>query len=404
MIHMRPFNDFETRNLKFLVDRQVECATIQVTETGLKKSILDATAPVRAYLKDNGIHDYENQPQGELGKRYVETYILTDTSQIHTRTSLYRPITKKGDPRMWVNKVRGVEFVRPDDIFAIIADQGILYVVNLSLVDISSVCKSPVDTPLKLLADRIRDSKSFVSQEILGLIREHMGDWVISEKLADTGIGRTVESLLGISMNSSKSPDYKSIELKSHRKLAKVRNALFTQVPDWSISRFKNSKDIVSKYGYITPGHSPKTLQVTLSATSPNAQILGLGIDLPQGILEIDEFSLMPETPSTYSKVQDVAAWRLSKLHERLLSKHKETFWIEVETQQIGGKEYFRCTEIEHTKNPLPAQFDMLLEQGGITVDLMLCRPSGNGDTYSFKITRKARQLLFPESERYIIQ
>lgn len=128
---MRPFNDFETRNLKFLVDRQVECATIQVTETGLKKSILDATAPVRAYLKDNGIHDYENQPQGELGKRYVETYILTDTSQIHTRTSLYRPITKKGDPRMWVNKVRGVEFVRPDDIFAIIADQGILYVVNL---------------------------------------------------------------------------------------------------------------------------------------------------------------------------------------------------------------------------------------------------------------------------------
>lgn len=132
--------------------------------------------------------------------------------------------------------------------------------------------------------------------------------------------------------------------------------------------------------------------------------MLGLGIDLPKGILEIDEFLLVPETSCTYVKVQDIAAWRLSKLHERLLSKHKETFWIEVETQNIGGNEYFRCTEIEHTKNPLPAQFDTLLEQGGITVDLMLCRPSGNGDTYSFKITRKARQLLFPESERYIIQ
>lgn len=404
MIHMRPFNDFETRNLKFLVDQQVECSTIQVTETGLKKSILDATAPVRVYLKDNGIHDYENQPQGELGKRLVETYILTETSQILTRTSLYRPMTKKGDPRMWVNKVRGVEFLRPNDIFALIAEKGLLYVVNLSLVDIPSVCKSPVDTPLKLLVDRIRDSKSCVSQKLLGLIRERMGDWVISEKLADTGIGRTVESLLGISMNSSKSPDYKGIELKSLREMAKVRNALFTQAPDWSISRFKNSKDIVSKYGYIPSGHSSKTLQVTLSATNPNAQMLGLGIDLPKGILEIDEFLLVPETSCTYVKVQDIAAWRLSKLHERLLSKHKETFWIEVETQNIGGNEYFRCTEIEHTKNPLPAQFDTLLEQGGITVDLMLCRPSGNGDTYSFKITRKARQLLFPESERYIIQ
>ena len=49
---MRPYNAFETRNVKFLVDKQVEFATIQITATGLKKSILDATAPVRAYFKE----------------------------------------------------------------------------------------------------------------------------------------------------------------------------------------------------------------------------------------------------------------------------------------------------------------------------------------------------------------
>ena len=43
---MRPYNAFETENVKFLVDKQIEFATIQITETGLKKSILDATAPV----------------------------------------------------------------------------------------------------------------------------------------------------------------------------------------------------------------------------------------------------------------------------------------------------------------------------------------------------------------------
>ena len=65
------------------------------------------------------------------------------------------------------------------------------------------------------------------------------------------------------------------------------------------------------------------------------------------------------------------------------------------------GKEYFRCKQVEHTKNPNVGQFDVLLEQNQITPDLRLCRPSGNGDTYSFKIKKKGMSLLFPESVIY---
>ena len=54
-------------------------------------------------------------------------------------------------------------------------------------------------------------------------------------------------------------------------------------------------------------------------------------------------------------------------------------------------------------KNPNVGQFDVLLEQNLITVDLLLCRPSGNGDTYSFKIKKKGMPLLFPESLTCII-
>ena len=54
-------------------------------------------------------------------------------------------------------------------------------------------------------------------------------------------------------------------------------------------------------------------------------------------------------------------------------------------------------------KNPNVGQFDVLLEQNLITVDLLLCRPSGNGDTYSFKIKKKGMPLLFQESLTYII-
>ena len=95
--------------------------------------------------------------------------------------------------------------------------------------------------------------------------------------------------------------------------------------------------------------------------------------------------------------------WRLMKLHQRLLTKHHETFWIEVENQFNDGKEYFRYKQIEHTKNPNVGQFDILLEQNLITIDLLLCRPSGNGDTYSFKIKKKGMPLLFPESTLYTI-
>lgn len=79
-----------------------------------------------------------------------------------------------------------------------------------------------------------------------------------------------------------------------------------------------------------------------------------------------------------------VAAWRLLKLHQRLATKHHETFWIEVENAIHDNKEYFRYKQVEHTRNPNVGQFDILLEQNLITVDLLLSRPSGNGDTYSY--------------------
>ena len=109
------------------------------------------------------------------------------------------------------------------------------------------------------------------------------------------------------------------------------------------------------------------------------------------------------ELQANQKSLEDVAAWRLLKLHQRLLTKHHETFWIEVESIINDNKEYFRYKQIEHTKNPNIGQFDDLLEHNYITVDLLLCRPGGHGDTYSFKIKKKGMPLLFPESVIYNI-
>lgn len=398
---MRPYNAFEARNVQFLVNKQVDFTTIQITPTGYKKSILDATAPVRAFFLEKGVHDYDSQLQGEENKVMVPTCILTETEIKETNSSLYRPMTKKGDPRMWVRELK--KYVDPDDIFAISIYGGRLCIINLNRVNVEKAHTSVVANPIQDLINIYHTEATSVSDELLGMIRERMSDWLPAEIMADTGIGRTVESVLGIPMNDLREPDYKGIELKTKRLNSNTLGVLFTNPPDWNLSRCKSGREIADRYGYQRPGHERNTLQVTVSALKPNRQGLGLVVNREMDWLEMNHFALPAHENEHYRKLNDVSVWTLMRLHDRLLEKHHETFWIDVESRINGNVEEFRVTTIEHTKNPVLPQFDVLLEQGEIKLDLILSRPSRRGDTYSFKINRKSRPLLFPESETYII-
>lgn len=399
MIHMRQFNSFEERNLAFLTQKSIEFTLVQITETGYKKSILDATEPMRHYFKEVGMHDYELQPQGQEYKATQRSYILDATKTYPTITSLYRPETKKGDPRIWPGKL--TKYCIPGDILMMLYYSGNLYIVNLTIVDIKKACSSAIITPLKDLIGAFNHEAMSVSYELTGLMRDLSKEWRPSAVLADTGIGRAIEDLLGIDMNRSKKPDYKGIELKSFRdQRPGIRSTLFTQVPDWANSKMKSSKEIVQKYGYLRG--SSLTYQNTLRSAVPNSQNLGLTTYPIKQVLSIEEKRKQMDKNGlvSYLKVEDVAVWQLGKLHERLKEKHHETFWIEVESKVEKGIEYFRPILIEHTKNPVISQFDNLLDTGYITVDLLLCRPSGHGDTIAFKMNKKARPMLFPENEQ----
>ena len=401
MIHMRDFNAFEAKNVKFLVNKQIEYATIQITQTGYNKGILDTTVPVRAYFVEKGIHDFELQPKGQEHKQMVDTYILTDAEMHSTKSSLYRPETKDGDPRMWVYKLK--DFVNPDDIFTIIAHNGILYVINLTQIDIEKAYKSVLVNPIQDLIHSLYGIATTVSEELLGLIRDRMSDWIPTRLSADTAIGREIECQLGIEMNDSKKPDYKGIELKSKRTKSNTRGALFTNAPDWELSKCKSGTEIADRYGYLRPGLERKTLQVTVSTLKPNAQGLGLEVNWKDEWLEMDHYATQADANGKFTKLHNVSVWTLLHLHERLSEKHHETFWIDAESRIRNGVEEFRVMSIDHTKNPMVPQFDVLLEQGKIKLDLMLSRPSGHGETFSFKMDKKWRPLLFPESETYII-
>lgn len=387
---MRSLTEFEQGNLKTLTEYSIKVTLLEPTENGLKKSIMDATGNVRSFLRKYEIHDYSIQGQGPENKIQIPATLYFERTSIDSNTSLYRPNTKKGDPRIWFSKL--TKIVQPNDIIGLIWFDHKLHIVNISRWSISAELERP--SALGDLIGQINTNENEVSSELLSLLRE-LGKKgpILSMVDADTSVGRTLETALGIDINSSKLPDYKGIELKSYRDNKGNRKNLFAQVPYWVGSKYKRSAEILDAFGY-ERGDDFK-LYCTVSALNYNSQGLSLRID--------DEDQMLKE----YSKDKDIGdfvVWQLEKLHTRLLQKHKETFWVAADTVREDGKDYFIYKTVEHTKRPIVSQFDILIEQGVITLDHLIKRNSAGKVVEKgplFKIKPNSLDLLFPPSSKY---
>ncbi|MFN5385767.1 MAG: MvaI/BcnI family restriction endonuclease, partial [Bacteroidota bacterium] len=283
---------------------------------------------------------------------------------------------------------------KANDILGIIAFEGKLYVLNITQLDLQKLIESNNSNPLQELVNEISDVSNEVANELLDLLSKIASKGPVPAILrADTAIGRTLETLLGIEINSSKKPDYKGIELKSYRDKRGNRKNLFAQVPEWSISKFKSSAEILKEFGYKRDDNFK--LYCTVSTLVRNSQ--GLKLKLDSEIRQLIE-------NSDKQTVGDFVVWSLETLHNRLLEKHNETFWIAADSLTIGGKEHFQYKKVEHTKKPIVSQFDVLLEQGIITLDHLIKRkPTGSVVEKGpiFKIKPNALDLLFPPSQSY---
>src|SRR5258706_933123 len=389
---MRQLTTSELNEVKELTENSIEHTLIEPTQTGLEKSIMDATGPVRLFLKENGIHDYEYQKQGPNNKVLIKSFFIETATLVQSSASLYRPKTKKGDPRIWFKGLSA--YADSNDVLAIIVHNGILYVVNLSRLDIKTLLQSSHTNPLKDIVTQIKIEVTAIANELLFKLRKiaAMGP-IPAEIEADTSVGRTLERLLNIKTNSSKKPDYKGIELKSFREKRGNRKNLFAQVSNWQLSKFKRSAEILKYFGY-KRGDDFK-LYCTVSSLRRNSQGL---------ILKIDNNKSWLIENSHIKTIGDFAVWSLELLHHRLLEKHNETFWITAESRPLGGREHFIYHKVEHTQKPIVSQFDILIEQGIITMDHLIKRiPSGKIVEKGplFKIRPGALNLLFPPSTQH---
>ena len=391
---MRQLTSLEINRIKLLTENSVELTLIEPTETGLVKSIMDATGSVRTFLKSRNIYDFETQKQGQESKVLVNSALLTNDGTINSVASLYRPNTKKGDPRIWFKGLGG--YAKANDILGIVELGNVLYVLNITQLDLEVLLNSKSVNPVKELISEIRQISNVVADELLLLLNKIAAQGLVPAMLnADTAIGRTLETLLGIDINSSKKPDYKGIELKSYRDKRGNRKNLFAQVPDWNLSKFKSSAEILNNFGY-NRGEDFK-LYCTVSSLVRNSQGLMLKMD--------GKVNQLLEN-SDKSNIGDFIVWGLETLHKRLLEKHNETFWIAADSKTIDGKEYFQYKKVEHTKKPIVSQFDILLEQGIITLDHLIKRKSTGSVVEKgpiFKIKPNALDLLFPPSQSYTL-
>ncbi len=389
---MRKLTRSEEAKLKTLTENSISLTLIEPTETGLKKSIMDATGTVRNFLKSNNLHDYDLQSQGPDHKVIIKAFIYESDKIHNSNASLYRPKTKKGDPRIWFSGLSNHS--EPNDILALITFENQLHVINLTKLPVSHLLESSILNPLGELVKEMNAVESETSSELLQkLTKLAQKGPILSLVNADTSVGRTLETALGIDINSSKLPDYKGIELKSFRAKKGNRKNLFAQVPDWHLSKFKSSSEILDAFGYWR--EEDFKLYCTVSSIVSNSQ--GLSLKMDMDINQLIEYS-------NDKKIGEFVVWSLEKLHQRLLEKHKETFWVAADVIHDDGKEYFQYKQVEHTRKPLVSQFDILLEQGVITLDHLIKRNSKGKVVEKgplFKIKPNSLDLLFPPSRIY---
>lgn len=387
--------------LSIFAETGVPVAFLVPTLTGFGKSIMDATASIRELLRNANVHDYEKQSQGQNNKEIVDTYIVQYDSLVQTDTSLYRPETKKGDPRIWIYNLK--PFCQPYNLLALIVIEKKIYVFNLSDKRIADSLFAKGFCYSILEEASYQDKR--ISEELLNKLHIiHNQGFLPSVTVGDPGVGDTLEHALGIDRNNSKAPDYKGIELKTTRltrnggNRAKTRSTLFTRVPDEGMSY----RQIVDAYGkvQVPRGSTVARMQMyeTLMCARPNAYDLILDVDINNDMLNIMH---QGERVKKY-----VSAWYLENLRKALLLKHRETFWIKAQSETRDGVEFFRYDKVLHTKNPNASLLAPLFESNKITVDLAAhYKPDGKWRDHGvlFKMMPNDLPLLLGEPKEYIL-
>ena len=228
-------------------------------------------------------------------------------------------------------------------------------------------------------------------QELVERLRElKKKGYVRTHRRGDTGIGKTLEDLLGIEENNVPGPNAKMVELKSARKGSPSMLTLFTKSP---LPRIKAISELVEKFGYPSPKDGRKILHATLKATT-FTKIKGRRTLTVRANDRIEIVSVEGEI---------LGYWDNETLEKTFEKKLPALLYVKAKSRGIGLYEEFWFDEAWHLKGFSFENFKKLVRDGVICVDLRIGQyPDGRPHDHGtgFRIQPDKLELCFETRER----
>jgi hypothetical protein len=209
---------------------------------------------------------------------------------------------------------------------------------------------------------------------------EAMG-FVETHRLSDTGIGKTLEDLLGIKENNIPLPDIGEVaELKSYRSSAKSMMTLFTLEP--LPKGGDRDRLLLDGFGYSKRDNGRlKELHSTLSCKKYNAQSLKLCVEKDKIRVQGKDRKLN-------------IFWDIKSLEEKFNNKLPALVYVFAETKTIKDKEYFHYNEAYLLEDFSFEIFKKRVKADDILVDFrMYYQPNGSVRNHGTGFRVKVRKL-----------
>ena len=183
-------------------------------------------------------------------------------------------------------------------------------------------------------------------------------------RAGSTGIGYTLETMLGIEENNSQAGDFLGMEIKAfrdnedddlHMDDAEKMN-LFLKEPEWIDGL--SAPERVRQYGYIDENQRP-ALYSTVTINKSSHQF-AFRVDNEQKTvwLQFDD--------------RDVAFWGRDVLEKRLIEKHSEAVFVAAHTRGSGRDEEFHYHSVTWCCEPSVDSFIRMIESGDVMLELRM--------------------------------
>jgi len=203
-------------------------------------------------------------------------------------------------------------------------------------------------------------------------------NWVKSKRKGATGIGHTLEKLIGLPENNVASPDLGEIELKAHRINSSSMITLFTfNRKVWKMKPL----EAIKKYG--TPDEDGRLgLYFTMSRT-PNST--GLFLHMESETISVRHIS-----------GEIVAEWQIQTLAERFVEKIPALILVSAFSEMRGDDEWFKFDRAQLLTGTSAEIINGQILSDNVFFHIRLSRQSSEKEA-SFAVKEDSLTLLFKE-------